>query len=126
MCWFELGITASAGRPRVAAGLGLLPGSLSVHYGRDPQRRAALLEEVAGGLPGGYALDDGAGLLFEGPRPVEAFSGTRGARVVRIEHDGGRAVECELHPVPLRQEIQAVDPAIAERRALRRMHAGAR
>jgi len=125
MCWFELGITASSGKPKPAGGLGLLPGSLSVHYGRDPHRRTALLDAVAGGaLPGGYALDDGAGLLFEGTRPVEAFAGARGARVVRVQREGGRAVELELHPIPLRQELAAVDPAIAERRALRRMKAG--
>ena len=126
MCWFELGITASSGKPRPAAGLGLLPGSLSVHYGRDPQRREAYLGEVAGGLANGYALDDGAGLLFEGTRAVEAFAGARGARVVRVEREGNRARELPLHPIPLRQEVPAVDPAIAERRALRRMKAGAR
>ena len=127
MCWFEFGITASSGRPVPARGLGLLPGTLSVHHGRDPQRRAALLDEIASGeLPGGYALDDGAGLLFEGTRPVEAFAGTRGARVVRVEREGAGAVERELHPIPLRQELPTVDPAIAERRALRRMKAAAR
>jgi dipeptidase E len=127
MCWFELGITASSGKPRPAPGLGLLPGSLSVHYGRDPHRRAALLGAIAAGtLPEGYALDDGAGLLFEGTRPVEAFAGTRGARVVRVERDGSGAVELGLHPIPLRQELRPVDPAIAERRALRRMKAAAR
>jgi dipeptidase E len=127
MCWFELGITASSGSPKPARGLGLLPGSLSVHYGRDPQRRAALLEEIAAGrLPDGYALDDGAGLLFEHTRPVEAFAGARGARVVRVERDGSRCAELELHSIPLRQELRPVDPAIAERRALRRMKAAAR
>ena len=127
MCWFEFGITASSGRPVPARGLGLLPGTLSVHHGRDPQRRAALLDEIASReLPGGYALDDGAGLLFEGTRPVEAFAGTRGARVVRVEREGAGVVERELHPIPLRQELPTVDPAIAERRALRRMKAAAR
>jgi peptidase E len=126
MCWFQFGITASAGQPRPAAGLGLLPGSLCVHYGRDPERRDTLLEEVGTGLPDGYALDDGAGLLFEGTRPVEAFSAARGARVVRLERDGPRTRELELHPIPLCQELPAVDPAIAERRALRRMKATVR
>jgi peptidase E len=126
MCWFELGITASSGKPRPAAGLGLLPGSLSVHYGRDPQRREVYLGEIVGGLPNGYALDDGAGLLFEGTRAVEAFAGARGARVVRVEREGDRARELPLHPIPLRQEVPAVDPAIAERRALRRMKAAVR
>ena len=126
MCWFELGITASSGRPRPAAGLGLLPGILSVHYGRDAARRATLLEEVGAGLAEGYALDDGAGLLFEGTEPVEAFAGLRGARVVRVQREGHRARELRIHPIPLRQELDPVDPAILERRALRRMKAAAR
>jgi dipeptidase E len=126
MCWFDAGITASSGVPEPARGLGLLPGSLSVHLGRDPTRRTVLLEAVArGALPGGYALDDGAGLLFEGTRPVEAFAGARGARVVRVKRHGRDATELELHPIPLRQELRPVDPAIAERRALRRMRAAA-
>ncbi len=121
MCWFDFGITASSGKPRPAAGIGLLPGSLSVHHGRDPQRREELLGEVAAGLPGGYALDDGAGVLFEGRRAVEAFAGTRGARVVRIERDGDRALELPLHPVPLRYEMrESGDPALEEMRELRR------
>ena len=126
MCWFELGITASSGHPRVARGLGLLPGSLSVHYGRDPNRRAKLVEEVGAGLAAGYALDDGAGLMFEGERPVEAFAGARGSRVMRIGREGPRVVETELHAIPLCPDFKPVDPAIAERRALRRMKAAAR
>jgi dipeptidase E len=126
MCWFEWGITASSGRPRPAGGLCLLPGSLSVHYGRDPARRRTLLDEVGSGLRAGYALDDGAGLLFEGTRPVEAFAGVRGARVVRVARDGPRVREMQLHPIPLRQELDPVDPAILERRALRRMQAAIR
>ena len=41
MCWFEWGITRSTGVTRPARGLGLLPGSLSVHHHRDPDRRRA-------------------------------------------------------------------------------------
>jgi peptidase E len=123
MCWFEQGITASGGSPSRAPGLGLIPGLLSVHYGRDPARRERLLEEVAAGADDGYALDDGAGLLFEGPRPVEAFSGARGARVVRVEREGDTVREIQLHSIPLRQQAATIDPAISERRALRRMKA---
>jgi dipeptidase E len=126
MCWFERGITASTGRPRPAGGLCLLPGSLSVHYGRDPERRQTLLREVGAGLRNGYALDDGAGLLFEETRAVEAFAGVRGARVVRVVRDGARVREMQIHPIPLRQELERVDPAIIERRVLRRMKAAAR
>lgn len=121
MCWFDQGITASAGAPMTATGLGLIPGSLCVHYARDPHRRAAYLGAVAAGAPDGYALDDGAGLLFEGRRAVEAFAGRRGARVIRVERRGGRARELELRPIPLRPDpAPADDPAIAELRALKR------
>jgi len=128
MCWFEHGITASGGEPQVAAGLGLLPGSLCVHYARDQARRDSFLQAVGAELGDGFALDDGAGLLFEGVRPVDAFVGTRGARVLRVSGDGAaQARELELRAVPLRQELPAVaDPALAEFRALRtRDRAGA-
>ena len=127
MCWFERGITASGGtRPQVADGFGLLPGSLSVHYGRDPDRRAAYIAAVGKGLTGGYALDDGAGILFEGSRAVEAFATKRGARVVRVERNGDGAHEVELRPIPLRyQPAAGADPALAELREIRRARASA-
>ena len=126
MCWFEHGITSSAGLPRVAEGLGLLPGTLCVHYARDPGRRSCFLREVDGGIPPGYGIDDGAGLLFEGTRPVEAFAGRRGSRVVRVEPGPDGAREMVLKPMPLRPELAPVgDPAIAEMRELRRAKAKA-
>jgi peptidase E len=124
MCWFERGITASSGSPQPAEGLGFLPGSLSVHYGRDPDRREAYLEAMGDGLGPGFALDDGAGLLFEGTRPVEAFAGRREARVVRVEPNGTAAREVELRPIPLRWEQTAArDPALEELREMRRARA---
>ncbi len=51
MCWFEAGITKSSGKPLAAAGLGLLSGSLCVHYNNEPERRAAYLEAVGEGMP---------------------------------------------------------------------------
>ena len=119
MCWFQHGITSSAGEPRVADGLGFLPGTLCVHYARDPGRRTCLLREIQGGLPGGFAIDVGAGLLFEGNRPVEAFAGRHGARVVRVEPGPEGVGELALRPIPLRPELAPVDdPAIAEMREL--------
>ncbi|HXQ01040.1 MAG TPA: peptidase E, partial [Solirubrobacteraceae bacterium] len=38
MCWFEGGITRSSGPPEPFAGLGLLPGSLTVHADGEPER----------------------------------------------------------------------------------------
>ena len=126
MCWFERGITASGGAPQVAEGFGFLPGSLTVHYGRDPGRREAYLEAMNAGLAPGFALDDGAGLLFEGVRPVEAFAGSRDARVVRVEMNGAGAREVELRPIPLRwEQARSRDPALEELRAVRRARVSA-
>jgi cyanophycinase-like exopeptidase len=125
MCWFEHGITSSAGQPRAAEGLGLLPGTLCVHYARDPGRREALLREIGSGMPAGFGIDDGAGLLFEGTKPVEAFAGRRGARVVRVEPGDEGARELVLRPIPLRHELAwSADPGLAEMREHHRAKAG--
>ncbi|MBN1529754.1 MAG: peptidase E [Thermoleophilaceae bacterium] len=130
MCWFEHGITRSHGRSRPAAGLGLLPGSNSVHHGSDPDRRACYAEAVLDGLPPGYAVDDGVGLLFAGTELVEVVSAREGARAHRIEADGGRLVETPvlprlLDPAPAAGRDAPVE--IAEfREARRRREAGSR
>jgi dipeptidase E len=84
MCWFEAGITKSSGKPAAAAGLGLLDGSLCVHYNNEPERRAAYLDAVGDGMPGGYGLDDYAGLLWEGNGSPAAVTARRGARAYRV------------------------------------------
>jgi dipeptidase E len=125
MCWFEHGITSSLGEPSPAPGLGLLPGSLCVHYGADPVRRHAYLRAVSGGLAGGYALDDGAGLLFEGKAAIEAFTGRRDARVVKVLAEGRQAHEIPLRAEPLMPVApEPEDPAIAELREVRRLREG--
>ncbi|MEA2268605.1 MAG: hypothetical protein QOC64_1215, partial [Solirubrobacteraceae bacterium] len=66
MCWFEAGVSKSSGRPDPVMGLGLLPGSLSVHLDGEPERRPVYLQAVRNGdIPSGWAADDGVGLLFE-------------------------------------------------------------
>jgi dipeptidase E len=99
MCWFEAGITKSSGRPTAAAGLGLLGGSLCVHYKNEPERRAAYLEAVGRGMPGGYGLDDYAGLLWEGDGRPAALTARRGARAYRVVR---REQGVEEAPVPAR------------------------
>ena len=98
MCWFEQGITRSHGRSRPAQGLGLLPGSNSVHHASDPDRRACYAEAVLDGLAPGYAVDDGVGLLFAGTDLIEVVSAREHARAHRIEERGGRLVETPLVP----------------------------
>lgn len=113
MCWFEVGVTRSSGEPLAAAGLGLLPGSLCVHYNNEPERRAAYLAAVAGGMPSGYGLDDYAGLLWEGEGSPLALTARRGARAYRVAARDGEAAESPLParflaapaPAALREDI---------------------
>ena len=113
MCWFEAGITKSSGKPLAAAGLGLLKGSLCVHYNNEPERRAAYLEAVGDGMPGGYGLDDYAGLLWEGEGTPSALTARRGARAYRVSRRGGGVAESPLParflpapaPAALREDI---------------------
>jgi dipeptidase E len=113
MCWFEAGITKSSGRPLAAAGLGLLSGSLCVHYNNEPERRAAYLDAVGDGMPGGYGLDDYAGLLWEGEGSPSALTARRGARAYRVSRRGGEVAESPLSarflpapaPAALREDI---------------------
>jgi dipeptidase E len=113
MCWFEAGITKSSGKPLEAAGLGLLHGSLCVHYNNEPERRATYLEAVGNGMPGGYGLDDYAGLLWEGEDSPSAVTARRGARAYRVSAHEDGVVESPLAarflpapaPAALREDI---------------------
>jgi dipeptidase E len=113
MCWFQAGITKSSGKPLAAAGLGLLAGSLCVHYNNEPERRAAYLDAVADGMPSGYGLDDYAGLLWEGEDSPSALTARRGARAYRVSARDGGVAESPLAarflpapaPAALREDI---------------------
>jgi len=113
MCWFEAGITKSSGCPLPAAGLGLLGGSLCVHYNNEPERRAAYLDAVGDGMPNGYGLDDYAGLLWEGEGAPSALTARRGARAYRVSGERGEVTESPLParflpapaPAALREDI---------------------
>jgi peptidase E len=86
MCWFEWGISTSLGAPAPAPGLGLLPGSLSVHCDGEPQRLPVYREAVrAGTVPPGWAADDGVGLLFRGRELADVVSSRPRARALRVE-----------------------------------------
>jgi len=98
MCWFEEGVTRSHGRSRPAQGLGLLPGSNSVHHSSDPERRACYRGAVLDGLAAGYAVDDGVGLLFAGAELVEAVSARPDARAWAVEERHGALVETPIVP----------------------------
>jgi dipeptidase E len=125
MCWFEGGITRSSGPAETIAGLGLLPGSLSVHADGEPERLPAFLDAVrTGALPGGWAADDGVGLLFSDAEFVRAVSSRPGAGAVRVDAVDGELVRSRVEP-----ELLGAGPAgmplpggdVEELRALARM-----
>jgi len=102
MCWFQGGVTTSSGCPEPTPGLGLLPGSLSVHADSEPARRPVLHRAIRDGvLPPGYVADDGAGLLFRGTGLERAVSSRPAARAYRVEAIGDAIVETPILPTYL-------------------------
>jgi peptidase E len=124
MCWFEGGVTCSSGSPEPMAGLGLLAGSLTVHADGEPERLPVWLASVREGkLPGGWAADDGVGLLFRGPQLERVVSSRPGAGAQRVDAIAGELVRHRLEPQLLGSDAQARGPAIDDDvRELRRVH----
>ena len=127
MCWFEGGVSMSGGAPEAVAGLGFLPGSLSVHLGGEVERLRPYRSAVANGeLAPGYAADDGAAVLFRGTRLAECVASHRGARVVRVTPDGAGGTHEKSLPVRLLPGAdggvgsRSESDGVAELRALRR------
>jgi peptidase E len=124
MCWFEGGITKSSGPPEPIGGLGLLPGSLTVHADGEPERLPVWLESVrAGALPGGWAADDGVGLLFRDGRLDRVVSSRPGAAALRVDAVDGELVRQRIEPELLGgggPGTAPVSPDIAEMRLHRR------
>jgi dipeptidase E len=99
MCWFEAGVTRSSGPPQTIRGLGLLPGSLTVHADGEPERLPVYLEAVRRGeIPGGWAADDGVGLLFRGTAYERAVSSRPGAAACRVDAVEGELVRRRIEP----------------------------
>jgi dipeptidase E len=115
LCWFEAMLTDSSGELQsVVDGLGLIAGSACAHYDRDV--RAHFHRAIAGGLPAGYALDDGAALHFVGGGLVEAVSSTREAKAYRASLADGRVVEAVVrHAVSGRPDSAPVKVRVPKR-----------
>lgn len=124
MCWFQRGITCSGGSPEPMAGLGLLAGSLTVHADGEPERLPVWLASVRDGtLPGGWAADDGVGLLFRGHRLERVVSSRPGAGAQRVDAIAGELVRHRLEPELLGGDEPARKPALDDDvRELRRVH----
>jgi len=127
MCWFEGGVSRSGGAPEPVAGLGLLPGSLSVHLDGESERLPVYPAAVADGqLPAGCAADDGAALVFAGTHLAECVASTPDARVVRISADGSGGIHERQLPIRLLPDNRRfsrgraeLSYGVAELRALR-------
>jgi peptidase E len=121
MCWFERGVSTSTGRPAPVAGLGLLPGSLSVHRDGEPERLPVYLDAVRRGeLPPGYAADDGVGLLFCEDELRQVVSSRPAAGAARVDAEGAHELHVEFlgrHASP--RERRSAPFAVTEMRSLR-------
>jgi peptidase E len=129
MCWFSGGITRSSGPPEALAGLGLLDGSMTVHADGEPERLPVWLASVrAGVLAGGWAVDDGVGLLFRGRRLDRVVSSRPGAGAQRVDAIAGELVRHRLEPELLGDGAEGalggIDEAVEELRRLHRMRRG--
>ena len=129
MCWFQGGVTRSSGPPEPISGLGLLDGSLTVHADGEPERLPVWLAAVRDGtLPGGWALDDGVGLLFAGRRLERVVSSRPGAGAQRVDAIAGELVRHRLEPELLEGQshgaLGGIDEAVEELRRVHRMRRG--
>jgi dipeptidase E len=129
MCWFQAGVTRSSGPPEPMDGLSLLPGSLTVHADGEPERLPVWLAGVRSGtLPGGWALDDGVGLVFGGLSLERVVSSRTGACAQRVDAIAGELVRKRLEPELLGEDSppvsRVIDDSIAELRRVHRMRRG--
>jgi dipeptidase E len=123
MCWFQGAVTCSSGPPEPIAGLGPLAGSLTVHADGEPERLPVWLAGVRDGtLPGGWAADDGVGLLFRERRLERVVSSRPGAGAQRVDAIAGELVRHRLEPELLGAPEQGRGPALDDDvRELRRV-----
>jgi peptidase E len=114
ICWFQACTTDSFGPTlrTLDGGLGILEGSVSPHYHGEAQRRPLYLRLVADGtLPPGYAIDDGAALVFRDRGLVEVVTSDPDAGAWRIEPNGsGGASERSLATRFLGRSVSSAPP----------------
>lgn len=126
MCWFQGGVTKSTGVPEAVDGLGVLPGSLSVHADGDLSRLPVYEAAVRWGrLPAGYAVDDGVGLLFRGDALERIVSSRPRTQAVRVEFTAAGELErTVIEPELLSATPRAVRPISGDVLEFRRARRG--
>jgi peptidase E len=125
MCWFEGGVTMSGGPAEPIAGLAFVHGSLNVHTDGEPRRLPVYLEAIRRGvLPGGWALDDGVGLVLAGGRLERVVSSRPGARALRVDCVAGELVREHVEPellTPPSTRLGSIPDDVRELRQVRGM-----
>ncbi len=129
MCWFHSGLSCSSGPPEPIEGLGLLAGSLTVHADGEPERLPIWLARVREGtMPGGWALDDGVGLLFRGHTLDRVVSSRPGAEAQHVDAIAGELVRRRIQPDLLGSRasdpLGGYDEAVEELRRVHRLRRG--
>jgi dipeptidase E len=81
--------------------LGLIPGSACPHYDGEELRRPRYHELVAGGIPSGWAADEGVALHFEGWELREAVTALAGKAAYRVELRDGEVTEERIEARPI-------------------------
>jgi dipeptidase E len=118
MCWFEWGVTTSSGSPAPSQGLGFLSGSNSVHHDSEPARRPVYRDAVrTGAIPPGYAVDDGAALIFGDTHLEEVVTARKRARVYEVTRTGEQELPARALTISVTASVTL--PAVAEFRQLR-------
>lgn len=85
ICWFEEGVTDSAGPLTSLKSLGFLQGSFCPHYDGEKDRRPAYHQLIANEfLCNGYAADDGAALHFINDQLFQTVSSRSYAKAYRV------------------------------------------
>ena len=85
LCWFAEAMTGYHGNSRPVEGIGLLQSSNAVHYDKEAHRRPAYHAAIGGGMPGGYAAEDGAALHFVGDELARVVSSRPASRAFSVD-----------------------------------------
>jgi len=94
ICWFEHGVTDSAGPLAPVRCLGFLSGTCVPHYDAQTHRRPAFHEFLRQSLlTNGYGLDDGAAAYFVDGEVSEFVSSRVHARAFYVRKKNGQVIE---------------------------------
>jgi peptidase E len=106
ICWFEQGHTDSAGSLGAMECLGFLPGSCTVHYDGEPDRRPSYHSLIQqGDLSAGYALEDGVALHYVGDSVAQIVTSRPTARAFHVTRENGSIVEQPLQTLFLQEQM---------------------